>query len=273
MQPYYEHNGITIYHADCLPLLADLPAGSVDLVFTSPPYNLGNTSGGGVPGKTRMGHYASTAGPHARGMGGSARGKWGGGALANGYGTHDDNMPHAEYVAWQADVLRACWRVLAPAGAIFYNHKVRILDGQAIFPLDYVPADLRPYVRQEIIWARAGGINFSPAFYLPTHERILVIARPDWRLKSKGASGAGDVWYVPQEADPSHPAPFPLALPLRAIETTGAQTILDPFMGRGTTIRAAKDLGRTAIGIDISAQYCRLAVCRLQQEVLPLEVA
>lgn len=277
MQPYYAHDNITIYHGDNAPILAALPPASIDLIFTSPPYNLGNTSGGGMPAKDRpRGHYPADAPLGSRGgrrddrRGPRAGGKWDGGALANGYGAHTDAMPHAEYVAWQHRVLQACWTLLTPAGAIYYNHKPRILDGRLVTPLEYVPPDLQPYVRQVVIWARAGGVNFSPAFYLPTHEWIVIIARPAFRLRSKGASGVGDVWYVPQEADKDHPAPFPLALPLRALETTGAQTVLDPFMGRGTTLRAAKDLGRRAIGIELEARYCDLAIQHLQQEVLPL---
>ena len=264
MTPYWrsEDGRLTLYcgdNADVLPKLAP----DFDLVFTSPPYNLGTTTGGGFP-SVRLGHYAATAGLGSRG-GGPATGKWSGGDLAGGYDQHDDAMPQADYIAWQRRVLRTCWDVLADDGAIFYNHKPRVLGGAVLPPLAYVP-DLP--VRQIVIWARAGGINYSPTFYCPTHEWIIVVAKPAWRLRDKGASGVGDVWRVPQEASDLHPAPFPLALPLRAIETTGARRVLDPFAGSGTTLAAAKVAGVEAVGIELSEAYCAVAVSRLRQGVL-----
>jgi len=245
-----------LWHGDCrevLPMLADA---SADMVFTSPPYNLGNTTGGGFPGK-KLGHYNPQAGMKARG----GLGKWGGGGLADGYEDYDDAMPMDDYIAWQKDTLRQCWRILTDKGAIYYNHKPRVLDGVALLPLAYNP-DLP--LRQIVIWARAGGVNFSPVAYLPTHEWVMILARPDFRLRDKSASGAGDVWYVPQEANTEHPAPFPLALPMRAIESTSCATVLDPFMGSATTGAACVALGRRFIGIERSARFFDMACKRIE---------
>lgn len=69
-----------------------------------------------------------------------------------------------------------------------------------------------------------------------------------------------------------HPCPKPLSLMRWLIDNCSleGETILDPFMGSGTTLRAAKDLGRKAIGIEISEAYCEIAARRMQQSVLDL---
>jgi DNA modification methylase len=71
----------------------------------------------------------------------------------------------------------------------------------------------------------------------------------------------------------NHPVEKPLGLMRYLLDRHTGETILDPFMGSGTTLVAAKQLGRKAIGIEIEEKYCEIAVKRLSQEVLPLTIA
>ena len=184
------------------------------------------------------------------------------GDLSNGYNSHNDAMPYEEYVQWQKNVLLECWRTLSDTGAIYYNHKPRVQNGILQTPLELNPG--LP-LRQIIIWERNGGINFSPSFYLPTHEWILIFAKPAFRLRDKKASGAKDIWKVGQERGNPHPAPFPVELPKIAIETTNAKVILDPFMGSGTTGVACINTNRKFIGIEKDEGYFKIAQDRIQK--------
>src|SRR5436309_277802 len=92
--------------SDALDVMGEMAAGSVDLVITSPPYNIRNSTGNGLK--------------NGRG------GKWENAALQHGYSHHDDCMPHDDYVAWQRRCLAEMLRVVADDGAIFYNHKWRV---------------------------------------------------------------------------------------------------------------------------------------------------
>ena len=97
------------------------------------------------------------------------------------------------------------------------------------------------------------------------------------RDKSKEWNGGGSHgnWICPVITDGLHPTGKPLEFMHTLIERFSPQDgiVLDPFMGSGTTLRAAKDLGRKAIGIEIEERYCEIAAKRLSQEVLSFEVA
>lgn len=237
----------TIICGDVIDELKKVPAQSIDLIVTSPPYNLRNSTGNGMK--------------DGRG------GKWANADLIKGYKDHADNMPYDEYIAWQRAALKEMLRVTKDDGAIFYNHKWRVQNG--LIQDRHEILDGFP-VRQIIIWKRKGGINFNPGYFLPTYEVIYLIAKPKFKL-AKGANSYGDVWEINQAKGVNHPAPFPVELVERIIKSTNAELVLDPFMGSGTTAVVAKNLNRNYIGIEISPEYCEYANERLDKETCMMD--
>jgi len=235
---------------DCLETMKKIPDNSIDLVVTSPPYNLKNSTGNGMKANTKSG-------------------KWAGAALQNGYSHHNDCMPHDEYAKWQKNCLTEMYRIIKNDGAIFYNHKWRVQNGLLQDRQDIVESFP---IRQIIIWRRKGGINFNPGYFLPTYEVIYLIPKPDFKLAPK-ANRFGDVWEFTQEMKNEHPAPFPVALIERIISSTTAQLILDPFNGSGTTSVVASGLKRDFIGIELSPEYCELANMRVEKNKKNNEVS
>ncbi|GAB1469319.1 hypothetical protein MASR2M66_01950 [Chloroflexota bacterium] len=233
---------------DTLTVMQNMPSESIDLVVTSPPYNLKNSTGNGMK--------------DGRG------GKWKNAALVKGYSHHDDNMSHDKYIAWQKNCLKEMMRLIKDDGAIFYNHKWRVQNGLLQDRQDIVQEFP---VRQIIIWRRKGGINFNPGYFLPTYEVVYLIAKPKFKLAPKSNS-FGDVWEFGQEMNNSHPAPFPVSLAKRCIESTTAQIVLDPFMGSGTTAIAANRLSRNYIGIDLSPEYCEQAQARIENDKFQMDL-
>lgn len=227
---------------DSLAVMRGLPDGCVDLVVTSPPYNL------------RSGYKTN----HQKRAGGLPYSD----VILKGYDCHGDDLPHAEYVAWQRECLSEMVRLIPDHGAVFYNHKWRIRQG-LLQDHREILGDVP--LRQIIIWNKGCGMNYRQGFFLPVFEVVYLIAKPGFKLAAK-ANVLTDIWHIGAERNNPHPAPFPVALAQRIIGATEAQTVLDPFVGSGTTAVAAHRLGRTFMGIDNSPKYCEMAKGRIGRE-------
>ena len=205
MKPYYEQNGITIYHGDCRDVLPVLDP--VDLVLTDPPYNVGVE-----------------------------------------YESHDDRMGDQAYAAWCAE-----W-----FNALNDDKRKIIFPGHGNLPVWW--AIRKPSAIG--CWYKPGNPARGGVFQFCEWEPWLY-----WGpfLATSGVIRA----TVSEQADTGdHPCPKPLPLFRKLISQANPATVLDPFMGSGTTLRAAKDLGRKAIGIEIEERYCEIAAKRMAQGVL-----
>lgn len=248
MTPYFTDGDVTLFRGDCLDVLPTFESDSVDVVVTSPPYNMGL-----VPGGNGRGMYRPGAGAKA-------------GRFRDGYGDgeHSDAMPYEAYCAWQRAVLAECWRV-ARLG-VLYNHRPRVEHGRLRLPLDLDFGELP--LRQIVVWDRGTGIDVNVRHFCTRQEWLLLFAKPEFKLVDHSASGMGDVWRMPPARGSDHPAPFPVGLPARFIQATGARSVLDPFCGSGTTLVAAREAGITGFGIEVSERYCASTAARLAQQVL-----
>jgi len=231
----------TLHLGDSLEVMREMSPSSLGACFTSPPYNLGE--GMEAKGGLRVGHSGS---------------KWRDDKLRRGYGTHKDNMPYQEYCRWQRRILDEIWRLVT--GAIFYNHKPRIVNGSIRLPF-FTSLPLR----QVIIWNRGSGFNYMSGAFMPMCEWVLLYSKPGWILRDKSASGVGDVWNITPNADQGHPASFPVELPETAINSIREDSVIDPFMGSGATGVACVNLGRKFIGIEIEEKYFDIACKRIEE--------
>jgi DNA modification methylase len=262
LKPYYEHAGITIYHGDCLEVLPQL--GPVDLVFTSPPY-LNQRS----YGLDSFDWYAVVP-PALASVSLTDTGQM----LVN-LGLKHDNGRVVRY--WDA-LIDACettglrlfgWYVWDQGFGLPGDTGGRLhTEHEWIFHINRKRGKLTPTASCR----QAGKIDWHSQ-----GRRTMVRERSQGRANI-GAIPAkkirGSVLRL-DRANPTtdnltmHPAVFPLPLASEVLRCFPG-LVLDPFTGSGTTLRAAKDLGRKAIGIEINERYCEIAAKRMAQEVLPL---
>jgi len=225
MKPYYSHNGITIYHADCREVLPNLPDQSIDLVLTDPPYGVGFD-----------------------------------------YGTGYKDSPRG-YIDFLWPIIEVCEQKVKEGGyiAVYQAAKYARLWHQ------WFPREWRLFALPKLF----GQIRHTDIQWCTDYVLFWMVGQG--KKKRLRESGIARDFFVSEQVllrrDPllsGHPCPRPIDQVIYLIESLSPtkSTILDPFLGSGTTVVAAKILGRKAIGIEIEERYCEIAAKRLQQEVL-----
>jgi len=206
-----------------------LPQLAADMVITDPPYNAGK-------------NYGKTT---------------------------NDRRDWPEWAAW-LDERFSAWRAVAPETMMFFSQTA-----------------YRAYVRHgrhdiswSAVWVKPLSMAVCAAPFMPHWEHIAYFGdrkkgqkrHTDGRFVKHSDGGFGsDVLTANIEYGQhrfGHPTPKPMRVLRELIARTDAEVILDPFAGSGTTLRAAKDLGRKAIGIEINESYCHSIIERLRQGVL-----
>lgn len=255
IKPYYDVDGIQIYHGNCHQVLGNILhfRAKVACVVTSPPYN------SGAP-----------------------------------YDEYGDSLPDDEYRRFAEETMRDLAWPVQDGGRCWVNCGTTVhhswLDAgrSAGFRERFTVAWTYKAPTVETAWGSwesPSGPNlrhgWEPVicFYSGEWLRKAPAGFESWRDKLGGwAMLSRRVWSIPAGAsrrfgvEGKHPAVMPTELARNCIRlsTWPGEVVLDPFMGSGTTLLAAKELGRRAIGIELSEAYCELAASRLAQGVLPL---
>lgn len=242
MMPYYEQDGITIYHGDCRDVFPSLGNRSVDLLLTDPPYASG----------ARRDSEKSTRGSMLREF------------------EDADWFSHDAMTTWGFSwFLRSVLTDLRPVltiGAHMY-----IFSDWRQTPSVYGMTEATGYrVNHCLVWDKS---HFGMGTYWRNQHENIIFASNGMPAPMLNR-GMGSVLKCPgvPSRQRVHPTEKPSLLMRKMIQAVPGDVILDPFCGSGPTLRAAKDLGRKAIGIDIDERNCETAAKGLQQGVLPLEV-
>jgi site-specific DNA-methyltransferase (adenine-specific) len=253
-EAYFSDDGFSLFHADSLAFMEDLPDDSVDLVFADPPYRLSNdgfTCHAGRRVSVNKGSWDASRGPEE---------------------------DFAAHLAW----ITACRRILAPAGSIWISGTYH-----SIYACGYALQLAGYHLLNDICWFKPNAPpNLSGRYFTASHETLL------WAAKSPGSrhtfnyelmkngTWEGDalkrphrqmrsVWSIPapgrgEKNFGRHPTQKPLDLLVRIILASSREgdLVLDPFTGSSTTGLACCRTGRRFIGVDSEKKYLDLSVKR-----------
>lgn len=235
-----------ILQGDCIEVMKKMPSNSIDLIVTSPPYNLGKEYEQDLSLSEYLDFLQTVLRECYRVL------KFGG---------------------------RICWNVM---NQIFRCKNIAGIWSPS-FESANLMQKIGFKFFDYLIWyqgyssKRAETVYGSPRSPFLNHrtEALLVFFKGTWKRQEQGKINItpaeyrelskSEIWCVEPESDRTHPAPFPLELPRRCIKlfTFVDDVVLDPFAGSGTTCLAAESLGRKWIGIEKEERYCKMARERL----------
>ncbi len=243
---YFKNDLLTIYHDDILKIKT-IRENSIDLIATSPPYNLDIK-----------------------------------------YNSHNDKMNYETYLQFTKEWITKCYHLAKSDGRFCLNIPLdKNKDGQ-----QSVCADITSIAKEAgwkyhstIIWnegnisrrtAWGSWLSASAPYVIAPVEVIVVLYKENWKKQYPGKSDikkeefmewTNGVWTFSGESKKriGHPTPFPIELPRRCIKLFSyvGDTVLDPFLGSGTTLLACLLTKRNGIGVDIDKKYCALAKRRI----------
>lgn len=249
MKEFFQTDKVNIIHGSCTELSVIDPD-SVDLIVTSPPYNVGIE-----------------------------------------YGDHDDSMNYDEYMSFCRDWISNCFSWMKDTGRMCLNVPFETIKGGR----KSVSSDLIQVSKSvgfnyccTIIWNKGAiprvcwGTFMSPTspYMFTPVESIVVLHKGEWKkdktgetdlLRDEFVKWTDCMWnmHCENRVRLGHPAPFPLELPRRCIKLFSfvGDTVLDPFLGSGSTMVSAFRLDRKSIGIELDEKYCNLAMRRIKREI------
>ncbi|ODS34244.1 MAG: DNA methylase N-4/N-6 domain protein [Candidatus Scalindua rubra] len=248
--PYFHSNLIWIYNGDFLKTTA-IEEKSVDLIITSPPYNVDIK-----------------------------------------YNSHDDRMSYKDYLSFTKLWLAKCYALSKDDGRFCLNIPLdKNKGGQQSVCADIttIAKEVGWTYHSTIIWneqnisrrtAWGSWLSASAPYVIAPVEVIVVFYKNSWKktsgsrksdiTKEEFIEWTNGVWTFSGESKKrvGHPSPFPVELPKRCVKLFSfvGDTVVDPFLGSGSTLIACYLTRRRGIGIDIDRNYCKLAKQRLNKE-------
>jgi len=246
-EPYYQDEHCTIYHGDCRDVLPSLEYGSVRLLWTDPPYGHNNQDGDLQSARVRDGVRGARVKQTV--------------SIANDSPDGMRDVVDESLLAAIRLLCGDCCCCCAGGGGpnVTFAWLANRMD---VLGLQFFHA---------VVWDKSGRGHGMGWRFRRNYEFVMVAHKRGGKLSwREGYPAVPNIVYVDPEDNALHPTQKPPALVGYFIELTTepGELILDPFMGSGTTLEAAKLSGRRAIGIEIEEKYCEIAAERLRQKVL-----